>query len=94
MVLEILHRATHREPVDVHVRYRHKDRDLHHLLLEIFIVGDYLGDHHTTIAGREYKLRVVNLHTAWLAKEGCYKEPEDEQEACHEPHDGNVRIDE
>jgi hypothetical protein len=36
----------------------------------------------------------VNLHTAWLTKEGCNEEPEDSQEDGHKPYIGRYCVNE
>jgi hypothetical protein len=51
-----------------------------------------LSNYYTAIAGREYQRLIVNLHTAWLAEEGGYKEPKYEQEASHKPQHRIWRI--
>ena len=75
MILEILYYTSNREPVDVYIRNRHKDRDLHLLLaIEVLIIFHNLGNHHSTIARREYQVVVVNTHTAWVTEEGDDKD--------------------
>jgi hypothetical protein len=85
VVLGVLHLATHGQPVHVHIRNRHKDRDLKHLACEVLIIGNDLRNNNTAIAGREDEFVVVNLHTAGLTEEGHDKEPKDEEQRAEYP---------
>ena len=50
VVLIVLNLATNRQPIHMDIGDGHKDGYLHHLLLDILILIDHLGDNNTTIA--------------------------------------------
>ena len=93
VVLEVLDNTAYGQPVHVHIRNRHKDRNLHHLAVDMLLLVDNFRNDNTTIAGREDKLVVVNLHTARLTEEGSNEEPEDKQQSSHKPDEACPTVD-
>ena len=92
MVFEILHLAAHGNPVHMDVGDGHEDRDLQHLLFEVFVLRHDLRHDHAAVAGGEDQVGIVDAHPAGLAEERHDEEPEQQQHDGAEPQQRDVRV--
>ena len=92
MVFEIFDDTADGHPVHVDVRNRHEDRDLHHLLIEIFAFVYGFRHDDTAVAGREDQIGIMNLHTPGFAEKGHDEEPEQQHQDDHDPYERIVVV--
>ena len=90
VVFEVFDHTAHGNPVHVDVGNRHENRNLQHLAVEVLLLADHLGHHHTAVARREDQVRIVDAHAARLTEEGHNEKPEQQQQDGAQPHDADV----
>ena len=71
---------------------RHEDRNLQHLLAEVFIFADHLGHHHAAVAGSEHQVGIVDAHAPRFAEERHDEKPEQQQEYRAAPQKRSCRV--